>query len=214
MRFEDAAARLRNLPSPLPEPTQSLTPRWDGPRPRPRVDDAGLAEDAYRPSAVLVLIFPDEAGEARVLLTARPEQDIRHAGQVSFPGGATDPGDADATATAMREAREEVGLDPDVDPIDVVGVLDPVTIPVSGFRLVPVLALASRRPSVSPDPREVRAVFDAPVDRFLPGSPIDEAQLEIAPGLRIRYAAFEFDGHHIWGATARVLGQLGAVLGS
>jgi hypothetical protein len=114
----------------------------------------------------------------------------------------------------MREAHEEVGLDPEVDPIDVVGVLDPVTIPVSGFRLVPVLALASRRPTVSPDPREVRAVFDAPVDRFLPGAPIDEAQLEIAPGLRIRYAAFEFDGHHIWGATARVLGQLGAVLGS
>jgi 8-oxo-dGTP pyrophosphatase MutT (NUDIX family) len=212
MRFDAVAARLRALPSPLPQPTRRLTPRWDRNRPPPRVDDAGLGSEAYRASAVLVLVFPDESGDARVLLTARPERDIRHAGQVSFPGGATDPGDADATATAMREAREEVGLDPAVDPLEVVGALDPVTIPVSGFRLVPVLALASRRPTVSPDPREVRAVFDAPIDRFLPSAPIDEVQRDIAPGLRIRYAAFEFDGHHIWGATARVLGQLGAVL--
>jgi 8-oxo-dGTP pyrophosphatase MutT (NUDIX family) len=214
MRFDEVAARLRDLPSPLPEPAHTLTPRWDGPRPGPRLDDAGLAGDAYRPSAVLVLLFPDEAGEARILLTARPEQDIRHAGQVSFPGGATDPGDADPTATALREANEEVGLDVLADPVEIVGALDPVTIPVSGFRLVPVLALATRRPSMQPDPREVRAVFDAPVDRFLPSAPVDEFQREVAPGLRIRYAAYEFDGHHIWGATARVLGQLGAVLAS
>ena len=213
MRFDLVAARLRTLPSPLPEPTHRLTPRWDGTRPAPRLDDAGLGSEAYRSSAVLVLIFPDDAGEARVLLTARPEQDIRHAGQVSFPGGATDPGDADPTATALREAREEVGLDPTADPVEVVGTLDPVTIPVSGFRLVPILALATRRPKLAPDPREVRAVFDAPVDRFLPSAAVDEFQQEIAPGLRIRYAAFEFEGHHIWGATARVLGQLGAILG-
>jgi 8-oxo-dGTP pyrophosphatase MutT (NUDIX family) len=214
MRFVDVAARVRALPSPLPEPTHLLTPRWDGPRPAPRVDDAGLANDAYRPSAVLVLLFPDESGEARVLLTSRPERDIRHAGQVSFPGGATDPGDADAIATALREAHEEVGLDARLDELEVVGMLDPVTIPVSGFRLVPVLALAARRPRLSPDPREVREIFDAPIDRFMPTAPVGEFQREVAPGLRIRYAAFDFDGHHIWGATARVLGQLGAVLGN
>jgi 8-oxo-dGTP pyrophosphatase MutT (NUDIX family) len=191
-----------------------LTPRWDGPRPAPRIDDAGLGSEAYRSSAVLVLLFPDDDGEARVLLTARPEQDIRHAGQVAFPGGATDPGDADSTATALREAHEEVGLDPTADGVEVVGALDPVTIPVSGFRLVPVLALAPRRPTIAPDPHEVREVFDAPVDRFLPSAPIAEVQQEIAPGLRIRYAAFDYAGHHIWGATARVLGQLGAVLAS
>jgi 8-oxo-dGTP pyrophosphatase MutT (NUDIX family) len=236
MRFADAAARLRALPDPLPEPPTLLTPQPgntgrrvsgagdnastpsavppSGPRPTApqAADDAGLSEDAYRPSAVLVLVFPDDAGEARVLLTARPERDIRHAGQVSFPGGATDPGDADPVATALREAREEVGLDAAAGEVEVVGELDPVTIPVSGFRLVPVLALARRHPDLSPDPREVRAVFDAPVDRFLPGAPLGRFEREVAPGLRIRYAAFDFEGHHIWGATARILGQLGAVL--
>lgn len=173
-----------------------------------------MAGDAYRLSAVLVLIFPDESGEARVLLTARPEADIRHAGQVAFPGGATDAEDADDVATALREAREEVGLDPAEAGVEVVGALDPVVIPVSGFRLVPVLALAARRPALTPDPREVLAVFDAPVERFLPGAPIDLVEREVETGLRIRYAAFDVDGHHVWGATARILGQLGAVLGA
>ena len=202
------------MPSPLPDPPAQVTPQriGGGTSASLRRDDAGLAEDAWRPSAVLVLLFPDEAGEARVLLTARPEADIRHPGQVSFPGGATEPGDADPVATALREAREEVGLDVDAVAPEVVGTLDPVTIPVSGFRLVPVVALASGRPDLSPDPREVRAVFDAPVERFLPGAPIQTVEREIAPGLRIRYGAYEFDGHHIWGATARILGQLGAVL--
>jgi 8-oxo-dGTP pyrophosphatase MutT (NUDIX family) len=223
MRFTDAAARLRALPDPLPSPPSLLTPRRRVTLPQggaarpggpelPRADDAGLSDDAYRPSAVLVLVFPDETGEARVLLTARPERDIRHAGQVSFPGGATDPGDADPVATALREAREEVGLESDGGEIDIVGRLDPVTIPVSGFRLVPVLALMLRRPDLTPDPREVRAVFDAPVDRFLPTAPVGQFEREVSPGLRIRYAAYDFEGHHIWGATAGILGQLGAVL--
>lgn len=220
MRFIDAERRLRALPSRLPEPPAELTPRRGAesrpprsdPPASPRADDAGLAADAYRPSAVLVLVFPDENGEARVLLTARPEADIRHPGQIAFPGGATDPGDEDAIATALREAREEVGLDAAGDQVEVVGALDPVSIPVSGFRLEPILALAPRRPTITPDPREVRAVFDAPVDRFLPSAPLEIFEREVAPSLQIRYAAYEFEGHHIWGATARILGQLGAVL--
>ncbi len=213
MHFAEVAARLRALPNPLPTPPNLLTPRLVPSGSTARApDDAGLSEEAFRPSAVLVLVFPDEAGEARVLLTARPEADIRHPGQIAFAGGATDPGDSDPAATALREAEEEVGLDQEAAGVEVVGALDPVVIPVSGFRLVPVLALAARRPVLRPDPREVRAIFDAPVDRFLPGAPIAVVERGVAAGLRIRYGAFDFEGHRIWGATARVLGQLGAVL--
>lgn len=221
MRFDEVAARLRSLPQPLPAGAELLNPelisgRLPGapgsPRITPRVDDAGLATEAYRPSAVLVLVFPDESGEARVLLTARPERDIRHPGQIAFPGGATDPDDRDPVATALREAREEVGLDEAAAGVEVVGALDPVTIPVSGFRLVPVVALATRRPVLVPDAREVRAIFDAPIARFLPGTSIETVEREIGPGVRIRYGAFDVDGFRIWGATARILGQLGAVL--
>ena len=221
MRFDEVAARLRALPSKLPTPADGINTELvsgelpgapESPRITPRVDDVGLAAEAYRPSAVLVLVFPDETGEARVLLTARPEADIRHPGQVAFPGGATDPGDRDPIATALREAREEVGLDEASAGVEVVGQLDPVTIPVSGFRLVPVVALATRRPLLTPDAREVRAIFDAPVERFLPGTPVVVVERDIGPGARIRYGAFDVDGYRIWGATARILGQLGAVL--
>jgi 8-oxo-dGTP pyrophosphatase MutT (NUDIX family) len=220
VRFDDVAARIRALPSPLPAPADGINPELvsgrlaggpESPWVTPRVDDAGLTTEAYRPSAVLVLVFPDETGEARVLLTARPERDIRHPGQIAFPGGATDPDDRDPVATALREAREEVGLDEAAAGVEVVGLLDPVTIPVSRFRLVPVVALAARRPVLTPDPREVRAVFDVAVDRFLPGSAIEMVERDIGPGVRIRYGAFDVDGYRIWGATARILGQLGAV---
>jgi 8-oxo-dGTP pyrophosphatase MutT (NUDIX family) len=221
MRFEEVAARLRALPKPLPDAVDLLNPELvsgqfpgapGSPRVTPRLDDAGLATEAYRPSAVLVLVFPDESGEARVLLTARPERDIRHPGQIAFPGGATDPDDRDPVATALREAREEVGLDETAAGVEVVGALDPTVIPVSGFRLVPVVALAARRPVLVADAREVRAIFDAPVERFLPGTPIETVERDIGPGVRIRYGAFDVDGYRIWGATARILGQLGAVL--
>jgi 8-oxo-dGTP pyrophosphatase MutT (NUDIX family) len=221
VRFDEVAARLRALPEPLPAGVELLNPELisgqlpgtpGAPRMTPRVDDAGLAAEAYRPSAVLVLVFPDESGEARVLLTARPERDIRHPGQIAFPGGATDPDDRDPVATALREAREEVGLDESAAGVEVVGVLDPTVIPVSGFRLVPVLALAPRRPVLVADTREVRAIFDAPVERFLPGTPIEMVERDIGPGVRIRYGAFDVGGYRIWGATARILGQLGAVL--
>jgi hypothetical protein len=58
----------------------------------------------------------------------------------------------------------------------------------------------------------VRAIFDAPVEPFLPGTPIETVERDIGPGVRIRYGAFDVDGYRIWGATARILGQLGAVL--
>lgn len=216
MRFEEVAARLHALPSPLPTAYGLLTPHSaaeSGNTP----DSARPAEDAFRPSAVLVLVFPDEHGAARVLLTARPQAEIRHAGQVSFPGGATDPADADPVATALREAAEEVGLDAASADLEVVGTLDPVTIPVSGFRLVPVLALAPQRPRLTPDPREVSAIFDAPVDRFLPDAAIVPVERTVhdpvgSASVRLRYSAFDYEGFQIWGATARILGQLGAIL--
>jgi 8-oxo-dGTP pyrophosphatase MutT (NUDIX family) len=221
VRFDEVAARLRALPDPLPAGAELLNPELisgqlpaarGSPPITPRVDDAGLSAEAYRPSAVLVLLFPDETGEARVILTARPERDIRHPGQIAFPGGATDPEDRDPVATALREAREEVGLDEAEAGVEVVGELDPTVIPVSGFRLVPVVALASRRPVLVANAREVRAIFDVPVERFLPGTPIETVERDIGPGARIRYGAFDVDGYRIWGATARILGQLGAVL--
>jgi len=165
-----------------------------------------------RDAAVLVLIYPDAEGTAMLVLIERPEGDMRHAGQVSFPGGAVDPGDDFPDGTALREAAEEIGLDAAAAGVEVLGVLDAVDVRVSGFLLVPVVAVTPRPPQLHADEREVAGILHVAVSHFLPGAPIEIVEAE-RDGWRLRYGAFAVGEHRIWGATARVLGQLGAVLG-
>lgn len=130
---------------------------------------------------------------------------------MSLPGGKAEPGDADAVATALREAAEEVGLDPAGCDLAVVGRLDPLWIPPSNFVVDPILAIAARRPALAADPREVVAILEPPVATFLPGAP--RTMVERDPrGRSLRYGAYIVEGRIVWGATAAILGQLGAVL--
>lgn len=169
-----------------------------------------------RPAAVLVLIAPDSAGDARVVLIERTSYDGHHSGEIAFPGGAAEPGDADLIVTAIREASEEIGLDAAAVDLRVVGSLEMFWIPVSNFRVTPVVALANSLPAWRPDPREVKRVINAPVAAFLPDAPITQLERDVRE-LRIRYGAYTLEeigeGPGVWGATARILGQLGAVLG-
>jgi 8-oxo-dGTP pyrophosphatase MutT (NUDIX family) len=164
-----------------------------------------------RLAAALVLVYPGPAGEAMLVLTERVEYRGDHSGEVSFPGGKAEPGDADAAATALREAGEEVGLDPARDGVEIIGRLDTLWIPPSNFRVEPIVAIAARRPAFVADPREVAAILEAPVTAFLPGV----APVIVDPdphGRPIRYGAYLVEGRIVWGATAAILGQFGAML--
>jgi 8-oxo-dGTP pyrophosphatase MutT (NUDIX family) len=212
VRFADAVARLGSLPEVLPAPPEALVPiRLDG---APwKLPSEGAASP--RPAAVLVLIAPDAAGDARVVLIERTSYDGHHSGEVAFPGGAAEPGDADLAATALREAAEEIGLDPAAVGLRVVGELEPFWIPVSNFLVTPIVAIADRLPTSRPDPREVARVIEAPLASFLPEAPITTIERDVREW-RIRYGAYALDelgeGPAVWGATARILGQLGAIL--
>ncbi len=209
MRFEEAAARLGRLPDPLPNAPLELMPVLTDGRLRPRMSSPGATA---RPAAVLALVFPDAEGEARIVLTERVSYDGHHSGEVSLPGGKAEPDDADVAATALREAHEEIGLDADAADVVIIGVLDEVFIPVSDFRITPVVAVARRTPRLEPNPAEVASILTPPVSVFLPDAPIEIVERTIRDW-PLRYGGYRIDGLHVWGATGRILGQLGAVLG-
>jgi 8-oxo-dGTP pyrophosphatase MutT (NUDIX family) len=209
MRFADAATRLAAWPSALPDGPASLMPVFTDGRLRPRLAPSATA----RPAAVLALVFPDAAGEARIVLTERLTYDGYHSGEVSLPGGKAEAGDVDAAATALREAAEEVELDPVAAAVEVVGTLGEVFIPVSDFRITPVLAIARQTPVLAAHPGEVARILTPPLAAFLPDAPIEIVERTIGDW-PLRYGGYRIDGLHVWGATARILGQLGAILGS
>ena len=143
-------------------------------------------------------------------MTVRSHTLDRHGGQVSLPGGAIEPGET-AEQAAFREAREEVGLR--VDRIRSLGALTPIDIPISGFRLQPIVAAADERPELWPADGEVARILEPAVDSLMhPGRIVWRSM--IREGRSLEFPAFlANDDVEIWGATAMVLAELLALLG-
>jgi len=164
-------------------------------------DDAGFAPPEVRPAAVLIAVT--DRPEPGVLLTHRPETMRAHPGQVAFPGGKLDPGE-DAVAAALREAREELGIE--AGDVRVIGASDRF-VTGSGFDVTPVLALIPPDLPIRPDPREVSGWFEAPL-RFI----LDEAnhvhKIGEFRGRELPYLDIDWQGHRIWGVTASIIHNL------
>ncbi len=209
MRYDQVVARLTPFPGRLPPPGASVIPvLLDERLRRLRQPPEGVRP---RPAAVLVLLHPDESGDARVVLTERATRDGHHSGEVSFPGGRAEPEDGSPAATALREAAEEVALDATAAGVRIVGELERFWIPLSNFDVTPVVALADRAPELRPSEAEVARIVHAPVAAFLPDAPVEIVE-RTAGDWPIRYGVFAVDGLSVWGATAQILSQLGAVL--
>jgi hypothetical protein len=111
----------------------------------------------------------------------------------------------------LREAAEEIGLRPADAGLRVAGALEPFWIPISNYLVTPVVAIAAVRPSLVAAPDEVARIIEAPLAAFLDGAPIEIVERTI-DDWTIRYGAYVVEGLSVWGATARILGQLGALL--
>jgi 8-oxo-dGTP pyrophosphatase MutT (NUDIX family) len=157
-----------------------------------------------RQASVLMLLFP--AGDSvHTLFMQRPEYDGVHSGQISFPGGKSEPSDADAVATAYREASEETGIDPGL--VELLGVLTPLFIPVSNMVVTPVVAWASEKPSFRHHEDEVAFLFEGDLRSFVNEPLIKEKPFPVR-GAMISVRYFDYEGHVIWGATAMMLNEL------
>ena len=197
--FETTVERLRiALGQPLPGASAH---RLMSPHPR-REWPSGFDRDRIRHAAGLLLLVPIE-DHAHIVLTLRADALGRHGGQVSLPGGVAEPGETVEQA-ALREAHEEIALPPDT--VRVLGTLTPVDIPVSGFRLHPVVAMTAARPRLTPSDGEVARILEVSmadlVDPACRGS-----TSRVRDGRTVDVPAFHVAGVEIWGATAMVLAE-------
>jgi 8-oxo-dGTP pyrophosphatase MutT (NUDIX family) len=155
-------------------------------------------------AAVLLALYgwPDDPG---LIFTERRADLRRHAGEISFPGGRQDPGDAGLEATALREAHEEIALDPAA--VSLAGALAPVSTFVTGYRVHPFVGTVAepRQLGLEPNPTEVETVLTFSLERLRQAY---EMRRLVRRGVPFHTPTYEVDGAMIWGATARILSDL------
>jgi 8-oxo-dGTP pyrophosphatase MutT (NUDIX family) len=165
--------------------------------------------DGFRESAVLAPIVSEPGQDDSLLLTLRRADLSTHAGQISFPGGKRDPNDMDAAATALRETSEELGIAPAY--VDVLGMLDDIPTP-TGFVITPVVARIEGPIELSPSAHEVAEVVRCPLDELRRPEAYRENGERTFLGVTYVMLEYQFGSHRIWGATARIIHQLLALL--
>jgi 8-oxo-dGTP pyrophosphatase MutT (NUDIX family) len=170
----------------------------------PSVELPGFDQPGSRAAAVLCALF-EEDGEARVILTRRSSRLRSHTGEVSFPGGRLDPGES-AVAAALREASEEIGLDP--AEVEILGQLSPLSTFSSQAVITPFVGVLEHRPDLHPNPAEVERAFDVSLAELVSDGVYHEELWELAAVGWRQMNFFELAEETVWGATARMLREL------
>lgn len=161
-----------------------------------------------KPSGVLLLLFPDK-GQIYLCLIKRPSTMTHHPGQISFPGGKVEKEDPSAEMAALREAQEEVGIDPTF--VRIIGKLSELYVEVSKFLIHPFIAWADKKPDFIVNKDEVDELILLPINELVANETIMETDMDTVTGrLRIKY--YPFNSQIIWGATAMILSELIEIL--
>lgn len=206
--MSDPTARLRRaLSQPLPGLSAQLRMA-----PTPRVGwDPLKFPDGARAGAALLLVYPHD-DTLHFTLTVRGSGLRNHTGQVSLPGGRVDEGESFEDA-ALRETQEEIGVDPHT--VELLGRLTPLHIPVSGYILNPLVGFTAMRPAFQRAEWEVARIIEAPVPLLNDARIIKrEVRTRMVNGqsIDVDVPFYDIDGEKVWGATAMVLAEFGAVI--
>jgi 8-oxo-dGTP pyrophosphatase MutT (NUDIX family) len=204
-RLTDLEAHLtKRLRDPLPGKTAQLQL---APSPARKGWEPDLRPEGARQAAALILLYPGEHGPS-FPLTVRRDDLPHHPGQISLPGGGIDAGE-DPAAAALREAHEEVGIDP--DSVRIIGSLSTLWVVVSNFVVHPFVGVTHEHPEFRAAPEEVAALIEAPAAWLTDPERIKSDQ-RARDGIIYTYKYFEFGEHRVWGATAMILGELQALM--
>ena len=167
-----------------------------------------ISDESFRPSAVLMPLFYDK-GSLHVLFTKRSDRVDFHKGQVCFPGGGPEPGDLSLLQTALREAEEEIGLK--AKDVEILGELDDKLTHASGYVISPFVAFIPYPYPFKLDRKEVEEIFSVPLSALMDelnfSSNYYPTEDKSGPGY-----AYEYEGHIVWGATAKILRQFTELL--
>jgi len=177
---------------------------------RPKVSDVRKIDPQARRSAVMALLYPKN-NTLHTVLMLRNSYRGTHSGQVSFPGGKSEEWDKSLWHTALREAREEVGIQPKT--VRKIGELTPVYIPPSRFLVFPFLAITNKAPTFIPDPLEVNRIIETPVAVFMDPKNRKQKKLFVS-GVQneLEVAYFDVDCETVWGATAMILSEISELI--
>ncbi len=163
-------------------------------------------------ACVLSLLYPKN-NDWYIILMKRVSKfkEDKHRGQVSFPGGKLEPTDESLAAGALREAQEEVNVDP--AQVKLLGQLTYLYIPVSNFLVYPFVGYTKQRPNFIPDPNEVASIIEFPLNHLFDSNNIKEIDKKISPNLILKGVPyFDIKGEVVWGATAMILSELVEIL--
>jgi len=168
-----------------------------------------VTEPGDRLPAAVLLLLVYRGGEPHLVFTKKTETVPHHKGQFAFPGGLVETFDGSRVETALREAREEIGLDSSV--VEVLGLLDDVPTATTGFVITPVIGLCPTPPSMRPDGREIERLLEIPLRHLLDPAAFRVEQWE-RDGRPHPVVLLSYEGDVIWGATARILKEFIAVV--
>lgn len=160
--------------------------------------------DKTKTSSVLLLLYPENKDLFLVFIKRQQYEGI-HSGQVAFPGGKKDKTDKNFIETALRETKEEIGIN--TKDVEILGKLSELYIPPSNFVVYPYLGFIPYKPDFNIDTIEVADIFSVGLHEILNSNPLPDFEFEVMKNKKVKAPCFVFGNYHVWGATSMILNE-------